>query len=89
MDDIEITKIVFSFDQNSLATLRNLHDLMELTQERELQLSDVMREGLRMLHNLIQQAREGYSRVILENRDSGLQREIIIPVLEKASELRK
>lgn len=85
-DAAPLTSIMFQVDERSMKCLRHLQDMMELANEEELQLADIMREGLRLLNMLVQQTREGYSRVILEDPDSGAQREVEIPLLKKLSE---
>lgn len=83
------TRILFQIDEKVMEHLQYLRDVMELVDEEERQFANVMSEGLRLLYALIQHTRNGLSRVILENPDTGLQKEMEIPILKKLSELYK
>lgn len=69
-------RIVFGFDDKSLEGLEFVEELGRFSSKAE-----VVRETIFVYKELLNQAREGFSRIIVENPEDGRQRVIVIPTL--------
>jgi hypothetical protein len=73
-------RVAFTFDERSLLTLE------EITKEgRFSSMGDSMRESLQISRALQEQAREGFSEIVVRNPSTGEERVIVIPYLRSLS----
>lgn len=69
-------RIAFTFDERSLETLNRM------TVEGNFgSLANTVRESLQVSRTLQQQAKQGYTEVLLRNPDTGKERVVVIPYL--------
>jgi hypothetical protein len=77
----ESTRVIFTFDRESLETLRTIQEKMGFKS-----LAETVRESLRLANSLREQAEKGFSEVILRNPKTGSERVLVIDFLEKLAE---
>ena len=73
-------RVVFSFDQRSLASLEDLTEQGHFSS-----MAETVRESLQISRALQSQAEQGFSEVVVRNPDTGEERVIVIPTLHSGS----
>ena len=74
-------RVVFSFDQRSLASLEDL-----TAQGHFSSMAETVRESLQISRALQSQAEQGFSEVVVRNPSTGEQRVIVIPTLHAGNQ---
>lgn len=77
-------RVVFTFDDQSLANLKWMTTVYGCSS-----MADTVREALRITRALMDQAKSGYSEIIVGNPDTGMERVITIPLMEQMAEDRQ
>jgi hypothetical protein len=75
---VETTRVIFTFDKDSLESLRKIQEKMGFKS-----LAETVRESLRLANSLREQAEQGYSELILRNPETNKERELVVDFLEK------
>ena len=69
-------RVVFTFDERSLASLEDLTE-----QGRFASMAETVRESLQISRALQKQAEQGFAEVVVRNPETNEERVIVIPVL--------
>ena len=70
-------RVAFTFDERSLTTLEEMTDEGHFSS-----MADTVRESLQISHALQNQAKKGFTEVIVRNPETNEERVIIIPSLQ-------
>ena len=77
--DTESKRVIFTFDPKSYESLTTMTDEMGFRS-----MAETVREALRIMHALQDQAREGFKEINLRNPTTNRERTLVIPLLARA-----
>jgi hypothetical protein len=74
------TRVVFTFDDESYATLQKLQKDLKLSS-----MAETVRESLKMMNSMAKGAKDGYTEVVLRNPTARKEKEFIDPLTSRAA----
>jgi Arc/MetJ-type ribon-helix-helix transcriptional regulator len=78
MSDKKSKRVAFTFDERSLNTLENMTEEGNFSS-----MADTVRESLQISRALQAQMKQGFTEVIVRNPETGEERVVIIPSLQR------
>jgi hypothetical protein len=76
----ESTRVVFTFDDNSLDVLKESTERGNFTS-----MAETVRQSIRLLYTLLNEAEDGFDEVVVRNRAGARERILVVPFLKKVA----